>query len=91
MGLATVTGICTKEYGCVIGEIGVHNQVHDGLFFQIKVPVGSWNFFYFADPTIFYFIPFILSLGGPFLAGFMINPALCSYTQRRREIRKVHE
>ena len=27
MGLATVTGICTKEYGCVIGEIGVHNQV----------------------------------------------------------------
>jgi len=34
MGLATVTGICTKEYGCVIGEIGVHNQVHGGLFFQ---------------------------------------------------------
>ena len=29
MGLATVTGICTKEYGCVIGEIGVHNQVDD--------------------------------------------------------------
>jgi hypothetical protein len=27
MGLATVTGICTKEYGCVIGEIGVQNQV----------------------------------------------------------------
>jgi len=26
MGLATVTGICTKEYGCVIGEIGVQNQ-----------------------------------------------------------------
>jgi hypothetical protein len=27
MGLATVTGMCTKEYGCVIGEIGVLNQV----------------------------------------------------------------
>jgi hypothetical protein len=26
MGLATVTGICTKEYGCVIGEMGVRNQ-----------------------------------------------------------------
>jgi len=28
MGLATVTGICTKKYGCVIGEMGVrdHNE-----------------------------------------------------------------
>ena len=25
MGLATVGGICTKDYGCVIGEIGVTN------------------------------------------------------------------
>ena len=23
MGLATVTGICSKTYGCVIGEMGV--------------------------------------------------------------------
>jgi hypothetical protein len=26
MGLATVTGICTKSYGCVIGEMGVRDR-----------------------------------------------------------------
>merc|ERR1711962_670766 len=26
MGLATVTGICTQSYGCVIGEMGVRNR-----------------------------------------------------------------
>ncbi|XP_040583441.1 A disintegrin and metalloproteinase with thrombospondin motifs adt-2 [Lepeophtheirus salmonis] len=26
MGLATVTGICTQKYGCVIGEIGVNSK-----------------------------------------------------------------
>ena len=26
MGLSTVTGVCTKMYGCVIGEMGVRNQ-----------------------------------------------------------------
>ena len=26
MGLSTVTGICTKDYGCVIGEMGVRNS-----------------------------------------------------------------
>ena len=26
MGLATVTGICSKSYGCVIGEMGVSQE-----------------------------------------------------------------
>ena len=26
MGLSTVTGVCTKEYGCVIGEMGVRDK-----------------------------------------------------------------
>ena len=26
MGLSTVTGVCTKMYGCVIGEMGVRNH-----------------------------------------------------------------
>jgi hypothetical protein len=26
MGLSTVTGVCDKKHGCVIGEIGVENK-----------------------------------------------------------------
>ena len=29
MGLATVTGICSKSYGCVIGEMGVSQEVQN--------------------------------------------------------------
>ena len=31
MGLATVTGICSKTYGCVIGEMGVSGSGSGGL------------------------------------------------------------
>ena len=26
MGLSTVTGVCDRSHGCVIGEIGVENR-----------------------------------------------------------------
>ena len=35
MGLATVTGICSKSYGCVIGEMGVSQESEGAEYGQL--------------------------------------------------------